>query len=254
MIRRRHGRVRVLVLGVVVLGLAGPVAAQDDSPAVWGPGLNSHFVNALEFHSVSPDTSFWKLIELGFWSFDGLSGKCYATVRLPTGSLVHSMQILYWDNDSEVDKDIFVGLYREWFNLISEVGRTRIGAEFRTFGAPGIWGGDVDFDPDHTILPYDDGFTVGSYVLEYSSPVTSSDLALRGVVIIWTRQVSPAPAVATFNDVPVDSFGFRHIEALAASGITAGCGGGNFCPDRTATRAELAVFLAKALGLHWPEW
>jgi len=51
--------------------------------------------------------------------------------------------------------------------------------------------------------------------------------------------------------VPVGAFGFRHIEALVASGITAGCGGGNFCPNNTLTRAELAVFLSKALGLHW---
>ena len=53
------------------------------------------------------------------------------------------------------------------------------------------------------------------------------------------------------GDVPVGAFGFKHVEALAASGITAGCGGGNFCPDREITRVEMAVFLAKALGLHW---
>ena len=79
----------------------------------------------------------------------------------------------------------------------------------------------------------------------------SEDVQLRGVIINWKRQISPEPAVATFADVPVGAFGFRHIEALAASGITAGCGGGNFCPNNTLTRAEMAVFLAKALGLHW---
>jgi hypothetical protein len=35
-----------------------------------------------------------------------------------------------------------------------------------------------------------------------------------------------------------------------ASGITAGCGGGNYCPDAP-TRRQMAIFLAKALGLHW---
>ena len=45
---------------------------------------------------------------------------------------------------------------------------------------------------------------------------------------------------------------FQHVEALATSGITAGCGGGNFCPDHPLTRGQMAVFLAKALGLHWP--
>ncbi len=44
---------------------------------------------------------------------------------------------------------------------------------------------------------------------------------------------------------------FQFIEALAESGITAGCGNGNFCPDAALTRGQMAVFLAKALGLHW---
>lgn len=65
-------------------------------------------------------------------------------------------------------------------------------------------------------------------------------------------QVSPAPAVATFSDVPTGHLFFQHIEALAASEITAGCGGGNYCPDAPVTRGQMAVFLAKALGLHWP--
>ena len=42
-----------------------------------------------------------------------------------------------------------------------------------------------------------------------------------------------------------------HIEALASSGITVGCGAGVFCPDATLTRRQMAVFLAKALGLDW---
>ncbi len=45
---------------------------------------------------------------------------------------------------------------------------------------------------------------------------------------------------------------FQFIEALYASGITAGCGGGNYCPDSPLTRGQMAVFLAKALGLQWP--
>lgn len=72
------------------------------------------------------------------------------------------------------------------------------------------------------------------------------------VEIWWKRTVSPAPPSPTFTDVPTTDPGFQYIEALAASGITAGCGGGNYCPDATLTRRQMAVFLAKALGLHWP--
>src|SRR5207253_10134721 len=48
--------------------------------------------------------------------------------------------------------------------------------------------------------------------------------------IWWKRSVSPAPATADFFDVPTSSPQFQFIEALYHSGITAGCGGGNYCP------------------------
>ena len=73
-----------------------------------------------------------------------------------------------------------------------------------------------------------------------------------GLRIFWRRQVSPAPGVATFNDVPTSDPFFQFVEALVSSGITAGCGNGNFCPDAPITRKQMAAFLAKALGMHWP--
>ena len=71
------------------------------------------------------------------------------------------------------------------------------------------------------------------------------------VEVWWRRDVSAPPSVATFNDVPLGHPFFRFIEALADSGITAGCGSGNYCPDAPLTRGQMAVFLAKALGLHF---
>lgn len=41
------------------------------------------------------------------------------------------------------------------------------------------------------------------------------------------------------------------LRALNAAGITAGCGGGNYCPNNPVTRGQMAVFLAKALGLQF---
>ena len=70
--------------------------------------------------------------------------------------------------------------------------------------------------------------------------------------VYYQLQVSPAPGTATFNDVPTSHPFFQFVEALAASGITAGCGSGNFCPDTPLTRGQMAVFLSKALGLQWP--
>jgi len=78
-------------------------------------------------------------------------------------------------------------------------------------------------------------------------------LGLGGVRILWHRQISPPPATPTFGDVPPSDAFFPHVEALAASFITGGCSGGNYCPNAPLTRAQMAVFLAKALGLHWPQ-
>jgi hypothetical protein len=69
--------------------------------------------------------------------------------------------------------------------------------------------------------------------------------------VVDTLPVSPAPATATFNDVPTTDGAFRFIEALAKSGITSGCQTSPplYCPDKQITRREMAVFLAVALGL-----
>jgi S-layer homology domain len=45
------------------------------------------------------------------------------------------------------------------------------------------------------------------------------------------------PAADPFHDA---------IHTVAANGITAGCGGGDFCPDAAISRAQMAVFLLKS--------
>jgi hypothetical protein len=86
------------------------------------------------------------------------------------------------------------------------------------------------------------------YVVTAGTDVVS---AVGGVQIRWRRQVSPPPEAPTFLDVPEADGAWPQVEALAASGVTTGCGGGDFCPDATLTRRQMAVFVAKALGLHW---
>jgi hypothetical protein len=76
--------------------------------------------------------------------------------------------------------------------------------------------------------------------------------SISGALVGYKLQVSPAPEEATFGDVPKTHLYFRAIEALAASGITSGCGSGNFCPEQPVTRGEIAKFLANALGLQHP--
>ena len=69
----------------------------------------------------------------------------------------------------------------------------------------------------------------------------------------WKRSVSPAPGSATFNDVPTGHPFFQYIEALAASGDHGRMRQRKLLPGQPdLTRGQMAVFLAKALGLHWP--
>ena len=76
------------------------------------------------------------------------------------------------------------------------------------------------------------------------------------VLIALAALLSPVSALAlppggTF----VDDDGNPHegyIEAIAAAGITSGCNppiNDKYCPDRNLTRGEMAVLLAKTLGL-----
>lgn len=65
----------------------------------------------------------------------------------------------------------------------------------------------------------------------------------------WGRTVPPAPAVASFTDVPVGAQFFAEVEALAASGITAGCTATTFCPENFVTRRQMAAFFGRGFGL-----
>jgi hypothetical protein len=209
---------------------------------------NYYYVSAEEFQARTQTIQWEDAGAGGAWFVNGTStGSVCANVRLPSGVLITGMAIVY--EDSDADDGLEVALYRQWWGsgfYDSEM----ISPFWVSSGAPGIERTIVDINPDHTVEYGASPFSFQSYRL-VAWLDASYDVKLRGVVIYWNRQISPAPASATFADVPLGAFGFKHVEALAASGITAGCGGGNFCPNQPLTRVQMAVFLAKALGLHW---
>src|SRR5206468_2687753 len=55
------------------------------------------------------------------------------------------------------------------------------------------------------------------------------------------------PGQEMFNDVPASSPFCPWIEELARRSITGGCGGSNYCPCASVTRAQMAVFLLRTL-------
>jgi S-layer homology domain len=101
------------------------------------------------------------------------------------------------------------------------------------------------------ITPVQIDNTTTAYTIEASFPLVDQFTTLVSYRVGYKLQVSPPPGTATFGDVPTTHLFFQYVEALAAAGITSGCGGGNFCPDAAVTRGQMAVFLSKALGLHW---
>jgi len=63
----------------------------------------------------------------------------------------------------------------------------------------------------------------------------------------------PMPATQRFVDVGPERAGYRFIERMAQLGITAGCGDGTaYCPDLSVTRAQMAIFIDRALGYFDP--
>jgi hypothetical protein len=55
----------------------------------------------------------------------------------------------------------------------------------------------------------------------------------------------PPTCQGLFDDVPCPGTFANWIEQLSAEGITAGCGGNDFCPASPVTRQQMAVFLLK---------
>jgi hypothetical protein len=76
------------------------------------------------------------------------------------------------------------------------------------------------------------------------------DQAVTMLVRAEKISIANPPATPSFSDVPTDHPFYAYIEAAVKAGITAGCGGGNFCPDAIVTRAQLATFVVRTRG--WP--
>jgi hypothetical protein len=171
---------------------------------------------------------------------------------LPSGASMQAIDVFVVDNDAS--QHITVQSAQIWFPVSGSGG---CGSSFWTTAS------SVGSGQEHVVInnPYNfllTGRQVCNSVDSYTSYLIdvfleNTNHSLSGARAVWTRTISPAPATATFNDVPTSSPIFQFVEALAASGITAGCGGGNYCPNNPLTRGQMAVYLAKALGLHWPE-
>lgn len=178
------------------------------------------------------------------YAVNQFNGVFITGVNLPSGALLTSMALDYCNTNTQAYYNI-VG-----FGL-NETDRLGNITQFlgSVTGAENTGCGTVSFDLTPLNYTVDNANKrIIATVSTYSGDETNQ---FAGVVIGYKLQVSAAPATPTFNDVPPSNPFYKYIEALAASGITAGCGEGNFCPDSPVTRAQMATFLAKALGLSF---
>ena len=95
-----------------------------------------------------------------------------------------------------------------------------------------------------------EGITTGCGVKLYcpDNPVTRGEMAVFLLRAKYGSGYSPAPPVGIFGDVTPGVPFAKWIEKLSADGITAGCGGGNYCPTLANTRGQMAVFLTKTFA------
>jgi S-layer homology domain len=229
------------VVGPAQHGTTGTDAATPDPQNYGGASLTAVNYAAIGFSPLSDGQ--WSHQSTGWSNRSGGTNNATCTdIHLPTGALLEA--ITTYTNDTDAAGDITYTLFN--FNLTTSVGT--IPFNFVTTGAPGIQRVLRPVTPPLTISNQNRAF---SLCLFHGSATATNQNA--GATFWYRLQVSPAPATATFpNDVPTSHPLFRFVEALAASGITGGCGAGVYCPDAPITRGQMAVFLAAALGLHFP--
>jgi plastocyanin len=170
-----------------------------------------------------------------------LNNSLFGGVSLPSGSVITGFEIDACDFDAANDIQAFLSRCAEPGNFTCNL----VGSAL-TSGVPNC--GFFSSAPLSDVVD-----NLGhSYSIMVEMPGGMNKI--RTVRVYYKSAVRMGPATATFSDVPTTHPFYRYIEALVASGITAGCAATppQYCPDAPLTRGQMAVFLARGLGLFWP--
>jgi hypothetical protein len=186
---------------------------------------------------MSPTSSF--VYDANYYLFSTGTNPCFlAPVQLPSG--VEIIAMVLEACDTSVSEQVSAILQR----CDQQSGACAVVGSVGSSGSSGC----AQFISGTLSIEISNG--AHTYFLQVCNLSSSGETKFRTVKLGYYLRLSPAPSTATFADVPTTHLYFRAIEALAASGITSGCGSGNFCPDQGVTRGELAKFLSNALGLY----
>jgi len=248
---------RLAVFGLGLVASAKGVAQEripQGGGESYGPGANYLVIPPTEFRPKAPAVTYADNGDGYLYPVN--SGGFVAGVELPAGASVVNVCASTYD----ADPDFLIEVRWTAYEMKDNGGgaTVQLGSGFTGIAAtPGFGSTCVNLSSPTLIRKYGDLDGDGKsgpiwYSLSIIPETNGPSTRWGAATITWLRTVSPAPATATFGDVPKNFIYFRAIEALAASGITGGCGSGNFCPNQNVTRGEMAAFLARALGLHWP--
>ena len=93
------------------------------------------------------------------------------------------------------------------------------------------------------------GITAGCGSGNYcpDSPVTRGEMAVFLMVARYGTVPYTYPPTPYFADVPPSSSFFPFVQKMAQLGITAGCSVGEYCPNESLTRGQMAVFIVTGL-------
>ena len=247
------GDAPLMAWGVPVEARPGDAPRED----AFGLGLNTSVIQVSQWQEVQSGNT-WTHAVPGYLSVATMNftPNLYAPLTLDAGVEVTQVCARVFDNSATLDVTLFVAAFESGTPATPPAFAFLETVTTGVAPMPGFTLLCATVDPVLRIRTDADVNNNGTsstaqYWVGFNLPVGPTT-AVGPAVVTWRRTVSPAPAAASFADVPTSHPFFRFVEALAASGVTGGCGGGNFCPDTPLTRGQMAVFLAGALGLHWP--
>ncbi|MBZ5538229.1 MAG: S-layer homology domain-containing protein [Acidobacteriia bacterium] len=232
---------------------------RPDPPQTYGGLQVSYYmVPAMAFFPSSttqPNNSTYSTDDRGMrWVTGGGSG-LYAPIYLPSGAKIIYMELDYIDNSTL--GQVSASLTKcDWTGVSCSFHPTTNPACSQGFicstvpeASPNIGVVSIDLSAENLVV---DNYTTRFIIFASPSLLDGSE-KFGGVIIGYVLQVSAPPLAASFDDVPTTHPWFQWIEALKASGLTAGCSANPplFCPDAPVTRGQMAIFLSRGLGLQW---
>lgn len=199
-----------------------------DLPYDEGPSYN---IRIQSFTDVPITDIYWSWIER--LSDSGLTAGCSVTEYCPDMPVTRAQMAIFLE-------------------------RGKRGIDFEPNPATGELFDDVasdDFAADWIELLFADSITAGCQeepsLYCPDNPVTRAQMAIFLLKAKYGDEYEPMDVgISTgFSDVDIDDFAASWIKQLVIEDITAGCGGGNYCPDDPVTREQMAIFLVKTFDL-----